>query len=45
MIRPLASRYFCRLTPVSNQTPSGIVIPDGAQEPVYDAEVISAGPG
>jgi len=45
MIQPLASRYYVRLLPPPAETASGIAIPETAQEPVFDAEVLGAGPG
>ena len=45
MIRVLHSRYFVELLAARKETPSGLLLPDRAQSPVFDGWVVQAGPG
>lgn len=45
MIRPLADRVVIKVLEAEEKTPSGIVLPEKAQEKPQEGEVVAVGPG
>jgi len=45
MIKPIADRLVVKVTEADEKTPSGIVLPDTAQEKPQKGKVVAVGPG
>jgi len=45
MIKPISDRLVVRVTEAEEKTPSGIVLPDTAQEKPQKGKVVAVGPG
>jgi chaperonin GroES len=45
MIKPIADRLVVEVTEAEEKTPSGIVLPDTAQEKPQKGKVVAVGPG
>lgn len=45
MIKPISDRLVVKVTEAEGKTPSGIVLPDTAQEKPQKGKVVAVGPG